>query len=97
MYSPGMHAMLQSLESQSCNHGPQAHTSAGGGARGGDGTWESSHFAVFPPALNYFLAQAIARLGQQHAIHGESGKSGEPVPPTAGLPLPPPGPRAGGA
>eukprot|EP00966_Prymnesium_polylepis_P303020 6999887-Prymnesium_polylepis.1 len=30
-YSPGMHAMLQSLESQVCNHGTEAHRTAGGG------------------------------------------------------------------
>eukprot|EP00966_Prymnesium_polylepis_P078880 1828290-Prymnesium_polylepis.1 len=59
VYTPGMHAMLQSLEGQSCGHGPNAHKVAGGTRKGDE--WESEHFAAFPPALNYFLAQAIAR------------------------------------
>eukprot|EP00966_Prymnesium_polylepis_P163102 3769724-Prymnesium_polylepis.1 len=51
----------------------------GGEGRGDDGSWESAHFAAFPPALNYFLAQAIARLGSGRGSHG--GK--QPPPPIA--------------
>ena len=64
--------MLQSLDSQSCTHGPNAHKAAVGARKGDE--WESAHFAAFPPALNYFLAQAIARLGQQHAIRDRPGR-----------------------
>eukprot|EP00966_Prymnesium_polylepis_P090957 2106036-Prymnesium_polylepis.1 len=78
-----MHAMLQSLEGQSCGHGPNAHKVAGGTRKGDE--WESAHFVAFPPALNYFLAQAIARLGQQHAIHDRPGTGSPALPPPPNL------------
>eukprot|EP00966_Prymnesium_polylepis_P252749 5842613-Prymnesium_polylepis.1 len=97
LYSPGMHAMLQSLDTQSCQHGPGAHQHAGG-SRKRDGSWESADFAAFSPALNYFLAQAMARLGQQHAIRDRAPPHGTRPPPSPpNFQLPSPGPQVGDA
>eukprot|EP00966_Prymnesium_polylepis_P141585 3269755-Prymnesium_polylepis.1 len=82
---------------QSCQHESGAHKHAGG-SRKRDGSWESADFSAFPPALNYFLAQAMARLGQQHAIRDQPAPAGARAPPPPpNLQLPPSGPQVGDA
>eukprot|EP00966_Prymnesium_polylepis_P069840 1623926-Prymnesium_polylepis.2 len=54
-------------------------------------------FLGFPAgALNYFLAQAMARLGQQHAIRDQPAPAGARAPPSPpNLQLPPRRPQVG--
>ena len=76
VYTPGFHAMLAPLADMACNHG--SHPSPAGGYRDEHGVWNSAEHAAFPPALNYFLAQACARVGQQHAMESVSPRGNLP-------------------
>ena len=76
LYTPGFHAMLAPLADMACNHG--SHPSPAGGYRDEHGVWNSAEHAAFPPSLNYFLAQACARVGQQHAMESVSPRGNLP-------------------
>ena len=94
-YTQGFSAILGPLHDMSCDHAPHEHEQPAGGDVDEDGNWISSEHAAFPPALNYFIAQAMMSVALQHGpvddtkVPAGTIRKVEPPSPAKGLPAVP--------